>query len=96
MIIVMRIGSSEEEIRRVINRIEVGGLKAQISQGIVQTVIGVLGKPFPELRDALELLPGVEQVIPVSKPYKYYNRTTWDNYWWRWGSSHGWALRCRK
>jgi 3-deoxy-7-phosphoheptulonate synthase len=74
MIIVMRIGSSEEEIRRVINRIEVGGLKAQISQGIVQTVIGVLGKPFPELRDALELLPGVEQVIPVSKPYKLASR----------------------
>ena len=74
MIVVMRIGSSQEEIRRVIDRIEVGGLKAQISQGIVQTVIGVLGKPFPELRDALELLPGVEQVIPVSKPYKLASR----------------------
>ena len=74
MIIVMRIGSSQEEIRRVIDRIEVGGLKAQVSQGIMQTVIGVLGKPFPELRDALELLPGVEQVIPVSKPYKLASR----------------------
>ena len=74
MIVVMKTGSSLEEIKRVINRIEVGGLKAQISQGIVQTVIGVLGKPFPELRDALELLPGVEQVIPVSKPYKLASR----------------------
>jgi 3-deoxy-7-phosphoheptulonate synthase len=74
MIVVMRIGASAEEIRRIINRIEVGGLKAQVSQGIVQTVIGVLGKPFPELRDALELLPGVEQVIPVSKPYKLASR----------------------
>jgi 3-deoxy-7-phosphoheptulonate synthase len=74
MIVVMKTGSSQEEIKRVIDRIEVGGLKAQISQGIVQTVIGVLGKPFPELRDALELLPGVEQVIPVSKPYKLASR----------------------
>jgi 3-deoxy-7-phosphoheptulonate synthase len=74
MIVVMRIGASAEEIRRIINRIEVGGLKAQVSRGIVQTVIGVLGKPFPELRDALELLPGVEQVIPVSKPYKLASR----------------------
>jgi len=74
MIVVMRIGSSQEEIRRVIDRIEVRGLKAQISQGIVQTVIGVLGKPIPELRDTLELLPGVEQVIPISKPYKLASR----------------------
>jgi 3-deoxy-7-phosphoheptulonate synthase len=74
MIVVMKTGSSQEEIKRVIDRIEFGGLKAQISQGIVQTVIGVLGKPFPELRDALELLPGVEQVIPVSKPYKLASR----------------------
>ena len=74
MIVVMKTGSSQEEIKRVIDRIEVGGLKAQISQGIVQTVIGVLGKPFPELRDALELLPGVEQVIPISKPYKLASR----------------------
>lgn len=74
MIVVMRVGSSQEEIKRVISRIEVGGLKAQISQGIVQTIIGVLGKPFPELRDTLELLPGVEQVIPVSKPYKLASR----------------------
>jgi len=29
---------------------------------------------FPELRDALELLPGVDQVILVSKPYKLASR----------------------
>ncbi|MCZ2809653.1 MAG: 3-deoxy-7-phosphoheptulonate synthase, partial [Candidatus Bathyarchaeota archaeon] len=63
MIVVMKTGSSQDEIRRVVNRIEVGGLKAHISKGIEHTVIGVLGKTFPELRDALELLPGVEQVI---------------------------------
>jgi len=74
MIVVMKTGSSRDEISRVVNRIEVGGLKAHISQGIEHTVIGVLGQTFPELRDALELLPGVEQVIPVSKPYKLASR----------------------
>lgn len=74
MIVVMKTGSSQDEIRRVVNRIEVGGLIAHISQGIEHTVIGVLGQAFPELRDTLELLPGVEQVIPVTKPYKLASR----------------------
>jgi 3-deoxy-7-phosphoheptulonate synthase len=74
MIVVMKVGSSQDEINGVKKRIEVNGLKAHISQGIEHTVIGVLGQVFPELRDALELLPGVDQVIPVSKPYKLASR----------------------
>jgi 3-deoxy-7-phosphoheptulonate synthase len=74
MIVVMRIGSSQDEISRVTKRIENAGLKAHISQGVEHTVIGVLGEVFPELRDSLELLPGVEQVIPVTKPYKLASR----------------------
>jgi len=70
----MKVGSSQDEISRVANRIESVGLKAHISEGIEHTVIGVLGQVFPELRDALELLPGVDQVIPVSKPYKLASR----------------------
>ncbi len=74
MIVVMKAGCSQEEISHVTKRIEDIGLKAHISQGVEHTVIGVLGKVFPELRDTLELLPGVDQVIPVSKPYKLASR----------------------
>ena len=74
MIVVMKTGCSEDEISRVKNRIEDAGLKAHISEGIEHTVIGVLGNVFPELRDTLELLSGVEQVIPVTKPYKLASR----------------------
>jgi 3-deoxy-7-phosphoheptulonate synthase len=74
MIVVMKVGSSQDEISRVANRIKADGLKAHISEGTKHTVIGVLGQVFPELRDALELLPGVDQVIPVSKPYKLASR----------------------
>jgi len=74
MIVVMKTGCSQDEISHVTKRIEDIGLKAHISQGVEHTVIGVLGKVFPELRDALELLPGVDQVIPVSKPYKLASR----------------------
>jgi len=74
MIVVMKVGSSQGEISGVKKRIEDVGLKSHISEGIEHTVIGVLGQVFPELRDTLELLPGVEQVIPVSKPYKLASR----------------------
>jgi 3-deoxy-7-phosphoheptulonate synthase len=74
MIVVMKTGCNQDEISHVTKRIEDIGLKAHISQGVEHTVIGVLGKVFPELRDALELLPGVDQVIPVSKPYKLASR----------------------
>ena len=74
MIVVMKVGSSQDEISGVKNRIEVAGLNAHISEGTEHTVIGVLGQVFPELRDTLELLPGVDQVIPVSKPYKLASR----------------------
>jgi 3-deoxy-7-phosphoheptulonate synthase len=74
MIVVMRTSSSHDEISKVTKRIEDFGLKAHISEGVDHTVIGVLGKVFPELRDALELLPGVEQVLLVSKPYKLASR----------------------
>ena len=74
MIVVMKTGSSQDEISKVTKRIEDVGLKAHISEGVEHTVIGVLGQVFPELRDSLELLPGVEQVIPVTKPYKLASR----------------------
>ncbi|HEY4711396.1 MAG TPA: 3-deoxy-7-phosphoheptulonate synthase [Dehalococcoidia bacterium] len=74
MIVVMKVGSSQDEISKVTKRIESAGLKAHISQGVDHTVIGVLGKVSPELRDPLESLPGVEQVILVTKPYKLSSR----------------------
>ena len=74
MIVVMKTSSSPDEVNGVAKRIEDVGLKAHISEGVEHTVIGVLGKVFPELRDSLELLPGVEQVILVTKPYKLASR----------------------
>ncbi len=74
MIVVMKTGSSQGEISKVTKRIEDSGLTAHISQGVEHTVIGVLGEVFPELHDTLELLSGVEQVIPVTKPYKLASR----------------------
>ena len=74
MIVIMKFGASDKEVAGVVKRIHDAGLKEHLSQGVEHTIIGVVGQTFPELRDMLEELPGVDEVIPVSKPYKLCSR----------------------
>ena len=74
MIVVMRTDSTPDQIDGVSRRIEDRGFRPQLSVGEQRTVIGVLGQPFPELRDELSILPGVSEVVPISKPYKLSSR----------------------
>jgi 3-deoxy-7-phosphoheptulonate synthase len=74
MIVVMKPGSRDEEIAEVIKRIEELGFKPHLSQGVERTIIGAVGKDYPEAKERLELLHGVEQVIQVTKPFKLSNR----------------------
>ncbi len=74
MLVVMKKDSSEQELEGVMRKLTQCGLAGHTSKGVERTVIGVVGQTFPELRDTLELLPGVEEVIPISKPYKLSGR----------------------
>lgn len=74
MIVVMKASSSQDEINGVARRIKESGLKAHISQGVEHTIIGVVGQAVSEIQDMLQLLPGVEDVIPIGKPYKLASR----------------------
>lgn len=70
----MRPDCRNEEIAEVIKRIEELGFKPHLSQGVERTIVGAIGKDYPAAKERLELLPGVEQVIQVTKPYKLSNR----------------------
>ena len=74
MIVVMEVGASDGDIAEVARRIESAGLKPHLSQGVQHTIIGVVGQIFPELKDMLETMPGVDEIILVSKPYKLTSR----------------------
>jgi 3-deoxy-7-phosphoheptulonate synthase len=74
MIIVMQSRATEEEIRHVIGRIEELGLRAHLSRGTERTIIGVIGDERLVRRENFSLLPNVEEVIPVLKPYKLASR----------------------
>jgi len=73
VIVVMRTGATGEEIGEVKRTIEDHGLEAFLSVGEERTVIGVVG-PDVERVIHISSLPGVEQVIRVSKPYKLASR----------------------
>jgi 3-deoxy-7-phosphoheptulonate synthase len=68
MIVVMRPTATLEEIDGVKRSIEEHGLEAFLSEGEERTVIGVVGDV--ERIEHLGTLPGVDQVIRVSSPYK--------------------------
>src|SRR4030042_5836465 len=74
MIVVMKPNCKESEVAEVVGKIRQAGLKEHISQGAEHTIVGIIGRTFPELHDSLEFLPGVEEVILVSKPYKLSSR----------------------
>ncbi len=76
MIVVMSTGSGEKEIKEVVKRLEQAGFKGHLSTGVERTVIGVVGAApgLSDLRETLVLLPGVDDVVPISKPYKLSSR----------------------
>jgi 3-deoxy-7-phosphoheptulonate synthase len=74
MFIVMRKGYTEKEMGDILERLTKLGFSGHVSKGVERTVIGVVGRTYPELRDTLELLAGVDEVVPISKPYKLSSR----------------------
>ena len=74
MLVVMKTDATEKELNYVLERIAQSGFSGHISKGVERTVIGVVGQTYPELREVFEMLPGVEEVIPITKPYKLCGR----------------------
>jgi 3-deoxy-7-phosphoheptulonate synthase len=76
-IIVLKPNATEEDIRRIEKKLESRGLRSNISKGTERTVIGVIGdtsKIAEEEEDAIRVMPGVEDVMRILKPYKLASR----------------------
>jgi len=74
MMIVMKPTATPHEVQAVIARIESCGARAHPSFGEEVTVIGAIGDREHVARLGLEGAPGVEQVVPILKPYKLSSR----------------------
>jgi len=76
MIIIMKAGSSDQQIEAVENKLKGMGMGAHVSRGIERTVVGAIGDEAKIDMEALEILPGVDNVIRVMKPYKIVSRVS--------------------
>ncbi len=74
MIIVVSPEAAPGDIDHIVARIEESGRQAHLSVGAERTIIGVVGSDSPELLDTFLVLPGVESVHQVTKPYRLVSR----------------------
>jgi len=74
MLIVMRHGAPEDDIRRVATTIEEMGYQARPMPGKQRTTVGLVGNDGRVDASRLAALPSVQEIIHVTKPYKQVSR----------------------
>lgn len=76
MIIVLRSGTRPEELEAVIRQVEEAGFRAHVSEGVRQTVVGVIGEgDKTDLAGRVQVFEAVERVVPIAAPYKLAGRS---------------------
>ncbi len=74
MLIVMKAHATEDEVRRVCQKIEGFGFRAHSIPGAQRTAIGITGNETELDPGTFDEMAGVQEVIRVSKPYKLVSR----------------------
>ncbi len=74
MLVVMQPHAADSEVARVVEVIESQGLTPHVLPGATRTAIGMTGNTGAVDPSWFETLPGVEQTLRVTKPYKLASR----------------------
>jgi 3-deoxy-7-phosphoheptulonate synthase len=74
MIIVVRPDATEAQIQHIIDRIKELGFTPHYSRGEQRTIIGVIGDESKPQSETIAAIPGIEQVLPILKPFKLASR----------------------
>src|ERR1700759_893362 len=70
MMIVMKTTATEGEVKSVIERVPLAGARPHLIRGEERAVIGAIGDAEHVAGLELEALDGVDQVMPITKPFK--------------------------
>jgi len=74
MVVVMTPDATEEDVSRVVERVEAVGGEAFVSKGVVRTIIGLVGDVDSFHHLNLRSMAGVGDVHRISDPYKLVSR----------------------
>jgi len=73
MVIVMKKAASEQAVEQVKERLQRAGFEVHICKGVNKILLAV-GESGHLDKEVLESLPGVEKVLPISRPFKMASR----------------------
>ena len=73
MIVVMRHDATPEQVEAIRGRLVDDGFRVHLSPGVERTIIGVIGENTERVY-GVSAMAGVEQVVPVHRPYKLVSR----------------------
>jgi 3-deoxy-7-phosphoheptulonate synthase len=74
MIIIMRPDATAEQINLVSEKLKKHGFGVHLSPGAERTVIGAIGDKSAIQLEAIQMMPGVSEIVPIRKPYKLVSR----------------------
>lgn len=74
MIVVMEPDCSKEQLRTITDKLQELGFGVHISEGVERTIIGAIGEKKHLAAHAIEVMDGVEKVVPILNPFKLAGR----------------------
>jgi 3-deoxy-7-phosphoheptulonate synthase len=74
MIVNMSEGATEEQITHIIDRIREAGYQPHVTRGTQKTIVAAVGSGRRHEIEALQVAPGVENVVAIAQPFKLVSR----------------------
>ena len=74
MIVNMSENATDKEIDHVIERIREAGYQPHVTRGTTRTIVAAVGSGRRHEIEALQVAPGVENVVPIAQPFKLVSR----------------------
>src|SRR5246500_6066810 len=74
MIVNMSEAATEQEIAHVIDRVREAGYQPHVPRGTPRTIVAAVGSGRRHEIEALQVAPGVENVVPIAQPFKLVSR----------------------
>jgi 3-deoxy-7-phosphoheptulonate synthase len=74
MIVNMSEKATEREIEHIIERVREAGYQPHVTRGVERTIIAAVGRGRRHELEALQVAPGVDNVVAIAQPFKLVSR----------------------